>query len=99
MNGRHSIYDKGPFSGRLHSGCFGLENGRFARHNRGMVQFLPDPITEAELAALEHILACSPSCTVEPQILERLIVMGYAKVILGCLIVTEDGLLLIKTRK
>jgi hypothetical protein len=91
---------KAPFSGRLHSGCFGLENRPFAGHDCGMmVQFLPDPITEAELAALEHILACSPSCTVEPRILERLIVMGYAKVILGCLIVTPDGLLLMKTRK
>jgi hypothetical protein len=88
---------KTPFSFTRDASAW--KTGGSLGHNCGMAQFLPDPITEAEFAALEHILACSPSCTVEPRIQERLIVMGYAKVILGCLIVTPDGLSLIKTRK
>jgi hypothetical protein len=62
-----------------------------------MAQFLPDPLTEAEFAALKQILAASTFYSVEPPIQERLISMGYAKEILGCLIVTAEGLKLIKT--
>jgi hypothetical protein len=64
-----------------------------------MAQFLPDPLTEAELAALKQILADSPVRGVEPQIQERLISLGYAKMILGCLIVTADGLMVIERGK
>jgi hypothetical protein len=60
-----------------------------------MAQFLPDPLTEAEFAALKQILAASTFCDVEPPIQERLISMGYAKEILGRLIVTAEGLILI----
>ena len=74
----------------------GLENGRFRAHIRRMTQLLPDPLTEVEFAALKRILADSPVRGVEPQIQERLISMGYAKEILGCLIVTADGLMLIE---
>ena len=68
----------------------------FQRGIFGMAQFLPDPLTEAEFAALKQILAASPFCDVEPPIQERLISMGYAKEILGCLIVTAEGLMLIE---
>jgi hypothetical protein len=61
-----------------------------------MAQFLPDSLTEPEFAALNHILAASPFSSVEPQIQERLILMGYAQEILGCLIVTAEGLMLIE---
>jgi hypothetical protein len=64
-----------------------------------MAQFLPDPITEAEFAALQHILAASPVRSVEPQIQERLVLLGYVKEILGCLVVTADGLMLLDMRK
>jgi hypothetical protein len=64
-----------------------------------MAQFLPDPITEAEFAALKHILASSPVRSVEPQIQERLVSLGYAKEILGCLVVTLDGLMLLEMRR
>jgi hypothetical protein len=64
-----------------------------------MAQFLPDPITEAEFAALQHILASSPVRSVEPQIQERLVSLGYVKEILGCLVVTLDGLMLLDMRK
>jgi len=73
-----------------------LENGRFPVHIRRMGQFLPEPLTEAEFAALKQIVASSPFCSVEPQTRERLISMGYAKEILGSLIVTAEGLMLIE---
>jgi len=63
-----------------------------------MAQFLPEPLTEAEFAALKMILASSPFWSLEPQILERLILMGYAKELLGCPIVTAEGLMIIETR-
>jgi hypothetical protein len=38
-----------------------------------MNQFLPDPIIEAEFAALQNVLASAPVRIIEQQIQERLI--------------------------
>jgi hypothetical protein len=66
---------------RIEQGC--LEMG----------QFLPDPLTREEFAALKQIGDARKHETIPAKIRERLILIGYAKEVLGGLIVTDEGML------
>jgi hypothetical protein len=58
-----------------------------------MGQFLPDPLTREEFAALKQIGDARKHETIPAKIRERLILIGYAKEVLGGLIVTDEGML------
>ena len=58
-----------------------------------MRQFLPDPLTREEFAALKQIDDAGKPGTIPAKIRERLILIGYAKEVLGGLIVTDEGML------
>jgi len=58
-----------------------------------MGQFLPDPLTREEFAALKQISDGRNHITITAEIRERLILIGYAKEVLGGLIVTDEGML------
>ena len=57
-----------------------------------MRQFLPDPLTREQFAALKQISDGRNHITITAEIRERLILIGYAKEILGGLIVTDEGM-------
>jgi hypothetical protein len=58
-----------------------------------MVQFLPDPLTPEEFAALKQIGDARTHGTIPAKIRERLISIGYVKEVLGGLTVTDEGML------
>ena len=58
-----------------------------------MVQFLPDPLTCEEFAALKQIDDAREYETIPVEIQERLILIGYVEEVLGGLIVTHEGML------
>jgi hypothetical protein len=58
-----------------------------------MIQFLPDPLTCDEFAALKQIDDAGSQETIPAEIRERLILIGYVKETLGGLIVTHEGML------
>ena len=58
-----------------------------------MRQFLPDPLTREEFAALKQIDDAREYETIPVEIQERLILIGYVKEVLGGLIVTDEGML------
>jgi hypothetical protein len=58
-----------------------------------MRQFLPDPLTREEFAALKQIDDAMEYGTIPVEIQERLILIGYVKEVLGGLIVTHEGML------
>jgi hypothetical protein len=57
-----------------------------------MGQFLPDPLTREEFAALKQIGDGREPGTIPAKIRERLILIGYVKEVLGGLIVTDEGM-------
>jgi len=57
-----------------------------------MRQFLPDPLTREEFAALKQI-DDAMEFEIPAEIQERLILIGYVKEVLGGLIVTYEGML------
>ena len=58
-----------------------------------MRQFLPDPLTREEFAALKEIDDAREYETIPVEIQERLILIGYVEEVLGGLIVTHEGML------
>jgi hypothetical protein len=56
-------------------------------------QFLPDPLTREEFAALKQIGDAMKHETIPAEIRERLILIGYVKEVLGGLIVTDEGMM------
>ena len=58
-----------------------------------MGQFLPDPLTREEFAALKQIDDAREYETIPVEIQERLILIGYVEEVLGGLIVTHEGML------
>jgi hypothetical protein len=58
-----------------------------------MRQFLPDPLTREEFAALKQIDDAGKPGTIPAKIRERLILVGYVKEVLAGLIVTDEGML------
>ena len=58
-----------------------------------MSQFLPDPLTREEFAALKQIDDAREYETIPVEIQERLILIGYVEEVLGGLIVTHEGML------
>ena len=58
-----------------------------------MRQFLPDPLTREDFAALKQIDDAREYETIPVGIQERLILIGYVEEVLGGLIVTHEGML------
>jgi len=58
-----------------------------------MRQFLPDPLSREEFAALKQIDDAREYETIPVEIQERLILIGYVKEVVGGLIVTHEGML------
>jgi hypothetical protein len=58
-----------------------------------MSQFQPEPLTREEFAALKQIDDAGKHGTITAKIRKRLILIGYAKEVLGGLIVTDEGML------
>jgi hypothetical protein len=58
-----------------------------------MRQFLPDPLTREEFAALKQIDDAREYETIPVEIQKRLILIGYVEEVLGGLIVTHEGML------
>jgi hypothetical protein len=58
-----------------------------------MRQFLPEPLTREEFAALKQIDDAREYETIPVEIQERLILIGYVEEVLGGLIVTHEGML------
>ncbi len=61
-----------------------------------MNNFLPDPLTPEELAALKVVAAAPPLRGLPYKIQRRLVDLGFAETVRGGLVVTEDGLLRIQ---
>ena len=58
-----------------------------------MRQFLPDPLTREEFAALKQIDDAMEQETIPVEIRERLMLIGYIEEVRGGLIVTDEGML------
>jgi hypothetical protein len=58
-----------------------------------MSQFQPKPLIREEFAALKQIDDAGKHGTITAKIRKRLILIGYAKEVLGGLIVTDEGML------
>ena len=58
-----------------------------------MRQFLPDPLTREEFAALKQIDDAVEQETIPVEIRERLMLIGYVEEVHGGLIVTHEGML------
>jgi hypothetical protein len=58
-----------------------------------MRQFLPDPLTREEFAALKQIDDALEQETIPVEIRERLMLIGYVEEVRGGLIVTHEGML------
>jgi hypothetical protein len=58
-----------------------------------MRQFLPDPLTREEFAALKQIDDAMEQETIPVEIRERLMLIGYVEEVHGGLIVTHEGML------
>jgi len=69
-----------------------LENGRFRAHIRAMEQILPPKLNDLEFEALRQIAAHPATCHIPSTIQSRLEDIGYAKEVLGRLVLTDDGL-------
>jgi hypothetical protein len=68
----------------------GLENGPFRAHIHGM----PETLTKEEFKALKQIGdARAEGTTIPTKTRNRLIEIGYAKEVLGGLVITEEGML------
>ena len=70
----------------------GLENGLSGAHIRGMDQILPPNLNDLEFEALRQIAAHPATCHIPSTIQSRLKDIGYAKEVLGRLVLTDDGL-------
>ena len=57
-----------------------------------MRQFLPDPLTREEFAALKQIDDAMEQETIPVEIRERLMLIGYVEEVHGGLIVTNEGM-------
>jgi hypothetical protein len=64
-----------------------------------MLQFLPDPITSQELTALRLIAHQPTTRDIDAVTRERLLILGYARVVLGGLALTNEGFLQIAMNK
>jgi hypothetical protein len=64
----------------------------------GMQRFLPDPITLEELAALRLVAKVPTTRDMDLQIRDRLLLLGFVRVVLGGLVVTNEGFLRIDMR-
>jgi hypothetical protein len=69
-----------------------LENGRVDVHVLGMDQILPPELSELELEALREIAVHPASHHTPFRVESRLKDIGYAKEVLGDLVLTDDGL-------
>jgi hypothetical protein len=58
-----------------------------------MGQFLPDPLTREEFAALKQIDDAMDYETISVEIRERLILIGYVEEVHGGITVTHEGML------
>jgi hypothetical protein len=58
-----------------------------------MRQFLPDPLTREEFAALKQIDDAMEFETIPVEIRDRLMLIGYVEEVHGGLIVTHEGML------
>jgi hypothetical protein len=58
-----------------------------------MRQFLPDPLTREEFAALKQIDDAMEYETIPVEIRERLILIGYVEKVHGGLIITDEGMM------
>jgi hypothetical protein len=56
-----------------------------------MLRFLPDPINAKELAALRLVLDRPLTRDIDGVIRDRLLRLGYARIVLGGLVVTDEG--------
>jgi hypothetical protein len=72
-----------------------LANGRHAAHIRSM----PETLTTEEFKALKQIGDARAKGSIPTKNRDRLIEIGYAKEVLGSLVITEDGMLRIVTGK
>ena len=63
-----------------------------------MQRFLPDPITPDELAALRRVAVDPTTRDLAPDTRDRLLLLGYSRVALGGLVVTNEGFLRIAMR-
>ena len=70
----------------------GLENARFGEPIRGMDQILPPELNDFEFEAMRQIAAHPATCHIPSAIQSRLKDIGYAKEVLGRLVLTDDGL-------
>jgi len=61
-------------------------------HIRGMDQILPPKLNDLEFEALRQIAAHPATCHIPSTIQSRLEDIGYAKEVLGRLVLTDDGL-------
>jgi hypothetical protein len=57
-----------------------------------MDQILPPDLNDLEFEALRQLAAHPASLRIPSRIQSRLKDIGYAKEVLGCIVVTEDGL-------
>jgi hypothetical protein len=56
-----------------------------------MLRFVPNPITAKELAALRLILDRPLTRDIDGVTRDRLLLLGYARIVLGGLVVTDEG--------
>jgi hypothetical protein len=70
----------------------GLENARLGAHIPGMDQILPPELNDFEFEALRQLAAHPASRHIPSRIQARLKDIGYAKEVLGGLVLTQDGL-------
>jgi hypothetical protein len=70
---------------------YGIAFGLQAAHCEKMLRFLPDPITAKELAALRLILDRPLTRDIDGMTRDRLLLLGYARIVLGGLVVTDEG--------
>jgi hypothetical protein len=69
-----------------------LENGQFQAHICGWTKILPPQLSEVELEALRQIAAHPVTSHIPSRVQSRLKDIGYAKEVLGDLVLTDDGL-------
>ncbi len=61
-------------------------------HICGMEQILPPELNDLEFEALRHLAAHPVTHSIPPHIQSRLKDIGYAKEVLGGLVLTDNGL-------
>ena len=69
----------------------GVENERFEAHIRPMDQILPPELNDFEFEALRQLAAHPATRHIPSRIQSRLKNIGYAKEVLGGIVLTVDG--------